>query len=125
MIRTRTLLDEFAQAWPELTGIHQRLICVVSDHPGLAMNEAAESLDLELTRVWFDAKTLADGQRGRRCFGLLRISECSDDKRRRLLTLTPLGLKAAKLLAPINVAIDDSLKLKRDENQMDLLRASA
>ena len=121
MIRTRTLLDEFAQAWPDLSGLQQRIICVVSDHPRIAIGEAATTLDIELNTAWFNAKTLADGQRGRHCYGLLQIARCSDDQRRRLLTLTPLGLKAAKLLAPLNVAVDDSLKLTRGENQLDLL----
>jgi DNA-binding MarR family transcriptional regulator len=121
MIKVRTLLDEFAQAWPELTGIQQRIICEVAENPGVAIGEAADRLDLDLNTTWFNTQTLAEGQRGRRCFGLIRIDKCTDDGRRRLLTLTPLGLKAAKLLAPINVAIDDSLKIKKDLNQLDLL----
>jgi DNA-binding MarR family transcriptional regulator len=123
VIKIRTLLDEFAQAWPELTGIQQRIICEVSENPGGAIGEAADRLDLDLNTTWFNARTLAEGQRGRRCHGLIRIDKCTDDRRRRLLTLTPLGLKAAKLLAPINVPIEDGLKINKDKNQLDLLRA--
>ncbi len=121
--RPRTLIDEFRESWPKMNSVQQSLICLVFMHPAISMSEAAEAMNSEVATVHFHARSLGDGIYERESYGILQISQCSADKRKRLLTLTKLGMKAAKLLSPLNIPVNDELKIKPDENQLDLLRA--
>ncbi|MEY8239989.1 MAG: hypothetical protein RPT25_06565 [Cycloclasticus sp.] len=121
MNRPRTLLDEIGQILPNLDAARMRVLAIVSDVPGICMSEVAETLDMDLSTVHFHTRTLGDGYLNRESFGLLKITKCSADKRKRLLKLTHLGIQVAKIIQPLNVAINDEMKLKKDESQLDLL----
>ncbi len=116
----RTLLDELGQILPNLDAARMRVLATVSNTPGICMSEVSETLDMNLKLVHFHTRTLADGYLSRQALGLLVITHCSDDRRKRRLKLTPLGLKVAKIISPLNVPISDDLILSRDENQMDI-----
>lgn len=120
--RARTVIDEIRDNWPKLDPVKQSLIGLVYQYPTISMTEAAESLNLDIQALQYQARMLADGYSERESYGFLNIGIGDDDKRERPMKLTKLGMKAAKLLAPLNIPVDDELKITVDENQLDLLR---
>lgn len=124
-MRNRTLLDELGQHWPRLDATNMRILCEVARVPGISMGECAEELDLAISPLFANARAMAGGHRGHKGMGLLTIQKCSEDQRRSLMKPTRLGLKVAKILAPMTEEIGDEMKIKKDENQLDLLTGAA
>jgi len=127
--RARTAIDEIRENWPQLDSQKMNLICLVHQFPDITMTEAAEAMGLSVHALHCQARGLEGGYNGRQGYGFLTIGIGDEDKRERPMKLTSLGMKAAKLLAPLSVPVSEELIIQPgdnplNENQMDLLEAS-
>ncbi|MGR6871201.1 hypothetical protein ACU6U9_02580 [Pseudomonas sp. HK3] len=96
-----------------------QVLSYVAVNPNHCMQGAADALNIELNTVYYIARSLEKGLRGREGYQLISIKTDRHDKRLRRLTLTKKGKEAYHLFAQLNQGLDEGLKI-RDENTIDM-----
>lgn len=87
---------------PDLTILQAHILVLIADQPGMSVGELAEALETSSATVSRIASILGKfGSRGREGLMLVAIEEKPEDRRVKLLSLTPKGERVVEKLRSI------------------------